>query len=88
MPASLQFGFSFRIRLRPTEASRSNCAASKPYGYSLFNLDAMSTICQILSTREENLWTFELPDGRGIRRAVACLAPYIRNKRRWPKSPT
>ena len=62
-------------------------ARTKPYGYSLFNLDAMSTICQILSTPQENLWTFELPDGRGIRKAVAFLAPYIRDKSKWPKPP-
>ena len=37
---------------------------TKPYGYSLFNLDAMATICRILSTPEDDLWTFELPDGR------------------------
>jgi hypothetical protein len=60
---------------------------TKPYGYSLFNLDAMSTICQILSTPAENLWTFELPDGRGIRKAVAFMAPYIRDKSKWPKAP-
>ena len=41
---------------------------TKPYGYLLFNLDAMSAICQILSTPTENLWAFELPDGRGIRK--------------------
>lgn len=29
---------------------------TKPYGYSLFNLDAMSTLCYILSTDNENLW--------------------------------
>jgi hypothetical protein len=63
----------------PLEMSR-----SKPYGYSLFYLDAMSTICQILSTPEENLWTFEMPDGRGIRKAVAFLALYIRDKSKWP----
>jgi hypothetical protein len=66
----------------PLEMSR-----TKPYGYSLFNLDAMSTICQILSTPEENLWAFELPDGRGIRKAVAFMAPYIRDKSKWPKPP-
>lgn len=36
---------------------------TKPYGYSLFNLDAMATICQILSTEDDNLWTFTSPDG-------------------------
>jgi hypothetical protein len=53
---------------------------TKPYGYSLFNLEAMATICQILSTPEDDLWTFELPDGRGMRKAMAYMVPYIRDK--------
>jgi hypothetical protein len=68
---------SFREELRRT----------KPYGYSLFNLDAMAAICQILSAREDNLWTFETPDGRGIRKALAFMVPYIENKKRWPHKP-
>jgi alginate lyase len=59
-------------------------ARTKPYGYSLFNLDAMATICQIVGG---DLWRFELPDGRGMRRALAFMSPYIRNKRGWPHSP-
>src|SRR5262249_17271833 len=39
---------------------------TKPYGYSLFNLDAMATICQLLSTPQDNLWEFELSDGPRI----------------------
>jgi hypothetical protein len=60
---------------------------TKPYSYSVFNLDAMATTCQILSTPQDNLWTFELPDGRGIRKAVAFMVPYIRNKKSWPLPP-
>jgi hypothetical protein len=60
---------------------------TKPYGYSLFNLDAMATICQILSTVEDNLWTFELPDGRGMRKAMEFMTPYIRDKKSWPLKP-
>jgi Alginate lyase len=60
---------------------------TKPYGYSLFNLEAMATICQILSTPEDDLWAFELPDGRGMRRAMAYMVPYIREKKSWPKPP-
>jgi Alginate lyase len=60
---------------------------TKPYGYSLFNLDAMATVCQILSNRSDNLWTFELPDGRGMRKALAFMAPYIADKKRWPHKP-
>jgi hypothetical protein len=60
---------------------------TKPYGYSLFNLEAFSTIAQILSTPGDNLWTFELADGRGLRKAVAFLAPFIRDKSKWPLKP-
>jgi Alginate lyase len=66
----------------PLEMSR-----TKPYAYSLFNLDAMATICQILSTPQDDLWTFRLADGRGIGKAVAFMEPYIRNKKSWPLPP-
>src|SRR5207247_9972191 len=57
---------------------------TKPYGYSLFNLEAMATICQILSTPEDNLWKFELADGRSMRRALEFMVPYIRDKKNCP----
>lgn len=47
----------------------------------------MATICQSLSTPKDNLWTFELADGRGMRRAMAFMAPYIRDKKSWPLKP-
>jgi len=59
---------------------------TKPYGYSLFNLDAMATICQILSTPADNLWMFEA-DGRGMRRAMAYMFPFIRDKKSWRLKP-
>jgi hypothetical protein len=60
---------------------------TKPYCYSLFNLDAMATICQILSTPEDDLWHYVTPDGRSIKKAVAFLYPYIKDKSRWPHKP-
>jgi hypothetical protein len=60
---------------------------TKPYGYSLFNLDAMATVAETLSTPGDNLWTFELSDGRGLRRAMEYMVPFIRNKKTWPKPP-
>jgi hypothetical protein len=60
---------------------------TKPYGYSLFNLDAMTTVCQILSTRTDDLWRYELPDGRSIRTAVTFLFPFIADKKTWPHKP-
>jgi Alginate lyase len=57
---------------------------TKPYGYSLFNADAMATVCQILSTPQENLWQFTTEDGRNMRKAVEYLYPYIKDKSTWP----
>lgn len=60
---------------------------TKPYGYSIFNLDAMTTLCQILSTKEDNLWGYTTPDGKSIRKGIAYLYPYIKDKSRWPLKP-
>jgi Alginate lyase len=62
-------------------------ARTKPYGYSLFNLDAMAIAAQTLTTREDNLWTWQLPDGRGMGRAMAYMVPFIADKSKWPKPP-
>lgn len=58
-------------------------ARTKPYGYSLFNLDAMATICQILSDDKDNLWDYTTPDGRNMRKAVEFMCPYIADKSAW-----
>jgi hypothetical protein len=60
---------------------------TKPYGYSLFNLDAMAAVCQVLSTGSDDLWRFETADGRGIAKALSFLMPYIENKRAWKYPP-
>jgi hypothetical protein len=79
LPAQMAADGSFPLELERT----------KPYGYSLFNLDAMATTAQILdgpaeAGRHESLWSFELPDGRGMKRALAFMAPFIADKTRWP----
>ncbi|HSB28305.1 MAG TPA: alginate lyase family protein [Pyrinomonadaceae bacterium] len=57
---------------------------TKPYAYSLFNLDALATICEMLSTPADNLWRFVTADGRGIAKALAYMYPYIKEKKIWP----
>jgi len=84
----------FKTVLLPTQMAPDGSfpleiARTKPYGYSLFNLDAMATLCQILdgpakAGSHERLWTFELPDGRGMRKALAFMVPFITDKSRWP----
>ena len=77
VPGQIAADGSFPLELRRT----------KPYGYSLFNLDAMGGICQILSTPQDNLWRFELADGRGMRKAMEYMVPFIADKTKWTKPP-
>ncbi len=60
---------------------------TKPYSYSIFTLDNLVTLCQVLSTDEDNLWSFQLPDGRGIQKGIEFLYPFLADKARWPYPP-
>ena len=62
-------------------------ARTKRYGYSLFVIDAMAGVAQIASIGEDDLWAFELPDGRGMRLGVEFIAPFIEDKATWPYAP-
>jgi hypothetical protein len=62
-------------------------ARTKPYSYSLFNLDMLALVCQLASAEtpaRDNLWTFTLPDVRSFRRAVDFYFPFIADKQKWP----
>ncbi|GAC1362140.1 MAG: hypothetical protein NVSMB3_10370 [Acidobacteriaceae bacterium] len=55
-----------------------------PYRNSLFNLDLLTAACDLLSTRFESLWEYQLQDGPGLHVAIARLAPFIENRGAWP----
>ena len=73
IPSQMAASGSFPLELRRT----------KPYGYSIFNLDAMTTICQILGG---DLWNYKT-DTQSIRKGIEYLYPFIRNKQAWPLPP-
>ena len=77
LPTQLAPDGSFPLELKRT----------KPFGYSLFNLDAMATCAHLLSTKDDNLWTFTTPDGRTLRKAIDFMTPYLRDKSKWPHKP-
>jgi hypothetical protein len=74
LPGQMSNDGSFPLELKRT----------KPYGYSIFDLDAMATICQLLSTKTNNLWSFETADGKSIKKGIAFLHPYLKDKNKWP----
>lgn len=66
----------------PRELSR-----TKPYCYSIFNLDAMTTLCQILYTKTDNLWDFKTTDGKSIKKGIEYLYLFVADKSKWPLKP-
>ncbi len=57
---------------------------TKPYGYSLFNMDAFANAAHILSTPEDNLWDYVTNDGKSLKLGMEFLVPFIRDKSSWP----
>ena len=55
-----------------------------PYRNSLFALDLLAGAAELLSTKFESLWDFQLQDGPGLRVAIAKHAPWIANRGSWP----
>ena len=74
LPNQMDKDGSFPLELKRT----------KPYGYSLFNLDAMASICQILSTKQDNLFNFTTSDDKNLELGMKFIIPYIENKSLWP----
>lgn len=59
-------------------------ARTKPYSYSLFDMDVLCGVAQSLSTAQENLWAFSTHDGRGLKNMMDFMVPYIADKSKWP----
>lgn len=74
LPAQMATDGSFPLELKRT----------KPYGYSLFTLDAMATLCQVYADDSENLFNYQTPDGKSLAQGISFLYPYMANKDSWP----
>lgn len=58
-------------------------ARTKPYGYSIFNFDALAGLCQSLKGLQPDPTAFQLSDGRGLCKAAEFLYPYLKDKSSW-----
>jgi Alginate lyase len=74
-------------QLAPDGSFPLELARTKPYSYSLFDLDVLAIVCQIAAQpgdSPDNLWQFRLPDGKTYRKAVDFMFPFIADKSKWP----
>lgn len=59
-------------------------ASANSYRDCLFNLDLLCLACELMTTRFDDPWEFELQDGPGMRAAIAFHFPFILNRATWP----
>jgi hypothetical protein len=74
-------------QLAPDGSFPLELARTKPYSYSLFDLDALAVVCMIASSAgsaQDNLWEFALPNGSRYKKAIDFMVPYIEDKSKWP----
>jgi hypothetical protein len=73
LPSQMADDGSFPLELKRT----------KPFGYSLFNIDAMCNVAQILSTPENNLFEFRTEKGQTLKKGLEFIYPFIADKSKW-----
>jgi hypothetical protein len=59
-------------------------AWTKPYSYSLFDMDVLCGLAQSLSTDRESLWAFSTPDGRSLKKLMEFMYPFMKDRNAWP----
>lgn len=77
LPGQMASDGSFPLELKRT----------KPYGYSLFNLDAFYVTAEILSDEKNNLYQFSTPGGLNLKKGAEYLFPFVKDKSAWPYPP-
>lgn len=71
-------------QMAPDGSYPQELARTKPYSYTLFNLDATASLMWILSDSSPDLWNYQLGDGRGLWKGLNFMLPYLRDKSKWP----
>ena len=73
LPSQMAENGSFPLELERT----------KPYQYSIFNIDGMSVLVHILSLAGTDLYDFQTEDGRSLKKGIDFFFPYTRDKEEW-----
>lgn len=71
-------------QIEPDGSMPLELARTKSLDYSIFNLRALFHLATLGESLDVDLWGFQTPDGRSIRKALDHLAPYADPKMKWP----
>ncbi|OAV43128.1 alginate lyase family protein [Lewinella sp. 4G2] len=84
--ARSQFKKLLSAQLAPDGGFPDELERTKPYNYTLFNLEGYSVLAELASTPSDNLWTYEGKNG-SLQKAWAFMLPFIQDKASWTYPP-
>lgn len=69
--------------IEPDGRQPEEMARTKSLHYCVFNLSAMSALARMGDSVDVDLWTYETPDGRSMRRGLDFVTPYLTGEQSW-----
>ena len=72
------------VQIEPDGKMPRELARTKSLSYSLMNLRGFFDLAGLASQTGVDLWSYQTPDGRSLRKALDYLAPYVDPSRPWP----
>ncbi len=71
-------------QIEPDGSMPRELARTKSLDYTLFNLQALFHLATLGDRVGVDLWRYQTPDGRGVRKALEYVLPYATAGRPWP----
>jgi hypothetical protein len=81
--ARVQFKKQLSAQMDAKGAFPEELARTNPYGYTMYNLDALSTTAYLASSPTEDLWSYAGTHG-SLKKAWSYMYPFIVEKSKWP----